>query len=256
MLYATAIATGLRLGELRSLDRAALDVDNGRLTLPGRFTKNKKAACQYLPNKLAAGLAAFADSGMIPSLYEKARTRRPLPENPLLYVPTHALKMLSKDLERAGIAKENEEGHTDFHALRVASITLASEAGANVKELQSFARHADPRLTTKVYAKQRDPRMGELAERIGQHLPLALESEAGSATGVHFEAGTGGPEMRNSLPEKALAVMEKEAEPARGSDRLRKSHIVSMRRVLTGRGPGSRLASRCSRRSGSHPGHR
>jgi len=209
MLYTTAIATGLRLNELRSLDRAALDVDNSRLTLPGKFTKNKKAACQYLPNRLAVGLAEFSDSGIIPKLYEKAHIQRALPANPLLYVPTHALKMLDKDLEVAGIAKENEEGHLDFHALRVASITLAAEVGANIKELQSFARHADPRLTMRVYAKKRDPGMGELAEKIGHSLPFEWESEAKCATGVHFAADTNEQQACKSLPEAALSLMQK-----------------------------------------------
>ena len=209
MLYATAIATGLRLNELRSLDRAALDVDNSRLTLPGKFTKNRKPACQYLPNKLAAGLAEFADSGFIPKLYEKARTQRALPANPLLYVPTHALKMFNKDLERAGIAKENEDGHLDFHALRVASVTLAAEVGANIKELQAFARHSDPRLTTRVYAKKRDPRMGELAEKIGENLPFGWESEAKSAMGVQFAADANEQQACKSLPEEALSLVQK-----------------------------------------------
>ncbi len=210
MLYATAIATGLRLNELRSLDRATLDVENGRLTVPGKFTKNGKPACQYLPGKLAAGLAEFADSGIIPKLYEKAGTRRNLPANPLLYVPTHALRMLDKDMERAGIAKENAEGHMDFHALRVASITLADEAGATAKELQSFARHSDPRLTMGVYAKRRDSRMGELAEKMGQNLHFGLETEANSATGVYFEAETDERQSRKCLPEMALSLTEKQ----------------------------------------------
>jgi integrase/recombinase XerD len=216
MLYATAITTGLRLNELRGLDRTALDVDNSRLALPGKFTKNGKPACQYLPAKLTAGLAGFADSGTIPTLYAKARTERTLPENPLLYVPTHALKMLDKDLEQAGIPKKSAEGCVDFHALRVASITLAAEVGANVKELQAFARHADPRLTTRVYAKKRDPRMMALAERMGENLPLEGESEARSATEVHFEAGADEQHTRKSLPQMALSLSEKTRSPSEG----------------------------------------
>ena len=40
-----------------------------------------------------------------------------------------------------------------------------------MKELQTLARHADPKLTFGVYAKSRDSRMIELAERIGGALP-------------------------------------------------------------------------------------
>jgi len=195
LVYAVALTTGLRKRELRRLDRADLDVKNNRLCLQWRQTKNKKPAVQYLPAKLVEQLVVFADSGKPARLYEKAQGQYALPSNPLLFVPSHILRSLNKDLERVGIDKVTREGRMDFHALRAAFVTLGAEAGANPKELQAMARHADPRLTFNTYARQRDPRMAELAERIGGSLPAVK-----CATGVHRE----GEGLPNALSNRAL----------------------------------------------------
>jgi integrase len=202
LVYAVALTTGLRLSELRRLDRGDLDVENGRLCLRWKQTKNKKPATQYLPAKLVEQLASFAESGSPSRLYENAKARYALPSSPLLFVPTHILRRFDKDLERVGIPKETSEGRLDFHALRASFITLGAEAGANVKELQTMARHADPRLTFGVYAKKRDARLAELAEKIGES--VVFETEC--ATSVH--PGVESPEQaaRKLLPELALSL--------------------------------------------------
>jgi len=94
LLYATAIITGLRVSELRRLDGADLEFQKGRLHLRWKKTKNRKAAYCSLSAKLAEQLIVFADSGAPRRLYEKAHTRRALPETPLLFVPTHAVRLL------------------------------------------------------------------------------------------------------------------------------------------------------------------
>ncbi len=197
LVYAVALTTGFRKRELRRLDRADLDLENRRLSLQWRLTKNRKPTTQYLPAKLVEELAFFADSGTPGELYAKAGGRYALPASPLLFVPSHIIRRFDRDLARAAIPKETHEGRLDFHALRASFVTLGAEAGANPKELQSMARHADPRLTFGVYAKQRDPRMAELAERIGDALP-SLEC----ATSVHPEGGA----LVKSLPEAALTT--------------------------------------------------
>jgi len=205
LAYAVAIASGLRLSELRRLDRGDLDAENSRLHLKWKQAKNRKPAHCYLSANLTAALVAFADSGAPRRLYEKAQTRRALPESPLMFIPTHLLRLFNEDLETARIVKENREGRLDFHALRVTGITLAGEAGATMKELQTIGRHADPRLTLNIYSRCRDPRMMELAERVGQVLP-GVES----AIGVHFESAATVQGARKSLPEQALSLSDRE----------------------------------------------
>lgn len=203
LVYAVAICTGLRVSELRRLGRDDLNVENSRLRLRWKQTKNHKDCFCYLPTKLAAVLAEFADSGSPQRLYEKARIRRTLPPAPLLFVPTHLIRCFNADLAKARIGKTTAEGTLDVHALRVAFVTLGVEAGANPKELQSLARHSDPRLTFGIYAKQRDPRMASLAERIGEAIP-----DVESATGVHFAPEGVTPDARKSLPEHTLPFAE------------------------------------------------
>ena len=74
--------------------------------------------------------------------------------------------------ESTGIPKETKEGKLDFHGLRVSFVTLAVEAGANIREAQTLARHSTPELTANVCVKTRDVRLAELAESIGEKGPL------------------------------------------------------------------------------------
>tara|TARA_B100001013_G_scaffold276352_1_gene176728 strand:+ start:305 stop:502 length:198 start_codon:yes stop_codon:yes gene_type:complete len=44
------------------------------------------------------------------------------------------------------------QGYAGFHSLRVTYITLVVEAGSNVKEAQTLARHSPPNLTMNIYS--------------------------------------------------------------------------------------------------------
>jgi integrase len=90
-----------------------------------------------------------------------------VPAEPLLYVPTHPGREMEKDLKDAGIEKTTAEGKVDFHAYRTAYTTFVVESGANVKEAQTLLRHSSPDITMNVYARTREDRLVELAERIG-----------------------------------------------------------------------------------------
>ena len=58
------------------------------------------------------------------------------------------------DLKAAGINYKDERGRVfDFHALRGAYISRIERTGATVKTLQTLARHTDPKLTLKRYAR-------------------------------------------------------------------------------------------------------
>jgi hypothetical protein len=90
--------------------------------------------------------------------------------DPLLYVPSHPGRDLEVDLKAAGIPKHTEDGKIDFHALRVAYVSFVLEAGASAKEAQTLARHSTPDLTMNVYARARDTRLSEVAEKVGEQV--------------------------------------------------------------------------------------
>ena len=180
-LYEVAILSGLRAGELASLTRDDLDIEQSGFKLDAAWTKNRRKGFQPLPRKLVKRLAEYADSGVVAGLYRRFFARFPSAEHALLYVPSHPARELDEDLAAAGIPKQTKDGKLDFAALRNCYVTLVAEAGANVKELQVLARHSTPNLTLNVYARARDERLAELAENIGE----SVLSESKCATGVH-----------------------------------------------------------------------
>jgi len=70
-------------------------------------------------------------------------------------------------------------GKADFHALRVTYTSLIIEAGASVREDMTAARHVTPGLTLGVYAKARNSRLQELAEKVVGAVLDAPEAFAG-----------------------------------------------------------------------------
>jgi hypothetical protein len=97
------------------------------------------------------------------------------------------------DLEAAGIPKHAPGGKVDFHAARVAYITLVLESGVSVKEAQVLARHSTPEMTMNVYGRTRKEKLSEAVEQVakaietqGKYVPsmqrLAVGAEQESAT--------------------------------------------------------------------------
>ena len=154
LVYETALATGFRAGELRSLRVGDLDAQNGILHLAAASAKNRQDAYQplsrYLSDKLAARSAGKPETA------------------PLLQTRRHIDRDFTTDRDKAGIPKDAFGGVATFHSLRHTAITLANECGATVKALQGFARHSDPHLTMNIYAHVRRGEQSELAERMGK----------------------------------------------------------------------------------------
>ena len=168
LLYKTAFLSGLRANELRSLTLAHLDRTRHGLHLDAAWTKNRQASFQPLPAQLVEDLYGFASAGYPQDLYARSahKWRHALPDEPLLYVPTHPARTLDTDLVRAGIPKEAIGGKLDFHAVRLAYINLVLEAGATVKEAQTLARHATPQMTLGVYGRTREERLHQVVEQV------------------------------------------------------------------------------------------
>ena len=140
MLFATAVGTGLRLNELRTLTSAsfALDGTPPTVTVAAGYSKRRRKDVQPLP----AGLAAI----LIPWLSGKPAGRPPWGKL------RRGAELLRADLATAGIAEETPEGVCDFHSLRHTYISRLVRSGVNVKLAQSLARHSTPTLTLGVYA--------------------------------------------------------------------------------------------------------
>lgn len=178
LLLETALSTGLRANELRSLSEGDVDVANGLLRLSANWTKNRKACEQPISLGLAQQLVKFSQSGEPSRLYRfiaskrrvTARVMDPIPNKPLLCVPLHPARELDKDLKKAGIPKHTDEGKVDFHACRVAYITLIVESGASIKEAQTLARHSSPTMTFNTYSRVRGGRLASTVESVSERI--------------------------------------------------------------------------------------
>lgn len=196
LVYEVALSTGLRANELRSLRVGNLDTRAGGLRLEGTWTKNRREDFQPLPQHLVERLVQESSG--------KAATA------PLLKgINTHPARTFRRDCDKAGIAADAFGGRADFHALRHTAITLAGECGATAKEMQTFARHSDPRLTMNTYAHVRQNRRSELANRLGQVIdfakkdaiisdPRTQDVHAQRAQSVHAKA-VGAEELSRNL---------------------------------------------------------
>jgi len=186
LLYQTALASGLRVKELRSLTVGHLDTTRACLYLSANWTKNRKAGTQPVPRWLVEALVEVSEG--------KASTA------PLLEVPANATDAFNKDLKTAGIPKTLPTGKLDFHGLRVAFISEIIDQGASVKEAQRLARHSSPELTFNVYAKTRLGRLSDVAERAG----AGLRIDQDHAVSMHLQAaGAEGTDVTR-IPDRQL----------------------------------------------------
>jgi integrase len=199
LLYETALVSGLRANELRSLTLRHLDVARRGLNLDAKWTKNRKNGFQPLPLWLVAKLRATAERGDSEQLYRlhyarRDAKRRAPKDDPLLFVPSASLSRdLDKDLEAADIRKWTPDGKLDFHAIRNTYINLVLDSDVTAREAQALARHSTPDLTFNIYGRARQDHMAEAVERIGNRLfstPERVPSVHRLAVGAEQESAT------------------------------------------------------------------
>ena len=154
LLYEMALYSGLRLGELRHLTGAHLDIDRSGVRLDAAWTKNRRAGFQPLPGHLVSKLARATE----------------FPSSPLLPVPSQpqVTRNFERDLEAAAIPKVTEEGVMVFHSWRGTYATLLDALGASPKETQELMRHATPVITMQRYVKARYDRQKALVQTMAE----------------------------------------------------------------------------------------
>ena len=195
LLYRTAIETGLRSNELRSLTRGRLHLTGGRpyVACDAAETKNGRAAQQFVTPALAADLAAHV--------------ARKVPGAALFKMPheTNLARMLRADLAEARkawlaeskadpqlyaereasdfLTERNEAGEVlDFHALRHTCGGWLTLAGESPKVIQSVMRHAQISLTLDTSGHLMP---GARADAVGRLADLLYgPSEGARATGT------------------------------------------------------------------------
>jgi integrase len=177
-LYSTAVATGLRAGELASLTPESFRLNEPTVALAAKRAKNKTAAVLPLTAGLARQLVGYLAKkpACVPVWGGTwARDKR-------------GAEILRSDLERTGIpyVVDSPEGprHADFHALRHTFVTSLAATGIGPKELQTLARHSDAHTTLSHYTHTTPEALAAAVGRLrlpggeGDGNPLATMSRA------------------------------------------------------------------------------
>ena len=143
VLYLTALETGYRMNELRSLTVADfdLDLDGASVSLRAEHTKNHLPAEQLIKRSRAQQYRTFLAG------------REPGERVFALPGDNEVLEAFRRDLKAAGIEAVDGRGvKVTFHSLRYGLATALDRAGASLKERMAILRHSDRgNLTLGVY---------------------------------------------------------------------------------------------------------
>ena len=144
LLYRTALETGLRANELRTLTVGACHLYETPpvLVVKAAYSKHRREDHQPITPGLARILAQY-----VHGRESHERVFRNMPNS------DSTAEMLRKDLEAAGIPYIDSAGlFADFQALRHTYITNLARGGAKPKEAMDLARHSDINLTMARYS--------------------------------------------------------------------------------------------------------
>jgi integrase len=182
IIYLVAASTGIRRGELRSLEwrDVVLDMAQPFIFVRKSIAKNHKDAKQPLAEYVARELEKVRpiDFGTNERVF-----KRGMPD----------MDTFRKDLAAAGIPYiDNQARFADFHALRTTFSTLLALVGVAERVRMELNRHSDPRLTAHTYT---DASMLPLSAAIST-LPVLMDDSQDS----HIHSQPIVPERPNLSP--------------------------------------------------------
>jgi len=165
-IYAIAVGTGLRRGEIARLRWCDVDLERARVSVTAASAKSRREQSVDLHPNLVLELKAIRPRGA--STTDLVFEKRAFP----------SIRTFWADLERARIPRVDAEKRVvDFHALRTTFISWLAASGAHPRTAQALARHASIETTMERYT---DVRLLDLRGTVAR-LPLpALDRGARS----------------------------------------------------------------------------
>ncbi len=227
LLYATAIQTGLRSSELRSLTRRRMFLDGEQpyITCKASSTKNKQFARQYIQPALADQLRLHAAKKTLgTSVFAMPATEdvASMLRSDLHPARQEWIKAAKNDPEERlrreqsdFLADVNHDGeHLDFHALRHTCGAWLAMTGAHPKAVQAIMRHSSITLTMDTYGHLFPGQEAETVARLPAMMTDPPEALAATGTddeaaegwaqnGAHLKGNSGREEARGDQKEKA-----------------------------------------------------
>jgi len=237
LLYATAVQTGLRSSELRSLIRRRLFLEGERLhiTCAAGSTKNKREARQYIQPELAAELRAHVATKALaaavfamPPIEEVAgmlRSDLADARREWLRAARHDPQERASRADSDFLAPVNHEGETlDFHGLRHTCGAWLAMNGAHPKAVQAVMRHSTITPTMDTYGHLFPGQEAETVARLPSMLPALPEVLRATGTDDFVAPpGDGGSSGAQRVAQQL------------GRERLRGPRSIARRRPGTGR---------------------
>jgi len=145
LLYRTAVESGLRVNELRSLTVSSFDFKDCTVTVEAGFSKHRRQDILSLRKDTAQELKEFfIKENKTPGVKAFGGTYKRLTDK--------TAEMIRKDLKDAGIEYCVDGKFFDFHSQRHETGTLLASSGVDVKTAQSLMRHQDVNLTMSIYS--------------------------------------------------------------------------------------------------------
>jgi integrase len=162
LIYKTLILTGLRKSELARLRIADLRLEDNppHLRLQAGSEKSRQGNALLLRADLADDLRHWLTVKLQMVQADAQKRRHKVPETlastaTVFTVPGCLIRILDRDLKRAGIAKVNARGERlDIHALRKTHATLLLASGVSPAVVKTSMRHSTIELTTGTYLDQ------------------------------------------------------------------------------------------------------
>lgn len=172
LLYQLALESGLRSGELRSLQVRSFDLEIGTVVVKAAYSKHRRDDELPLKPDTVEELKVFF-AGKLPM----ARAFNMPPEN-------QVVKMLRANLVGANIPYVDESGrYADFHSLRHTTGSFLAACGVHPKVAQVIMRHSKIDLTmsryTHVFKGQESEAVAGLPD-----LSLPSSKQKAAATGT------------------------------------------------------------------------
>ena len=240
IIYKTLVLTGLRKGELSSIDVGYLELDEpvAYIVLQAADDKSRDGAEIPLRADLADDLRSWL-ADKLRALQDDCQQRgEPIPSKlpasePVFRVPRDLFKILDRDLRMAGIPKKDGRGRSiDVHALRHSFGTLLSRAGVGPRTAQAAMRHSTIDLTMNTYT---NPRLLDVHGAIDALPVLPLDaglepdSSEARATGTDDATPLRFAPTPDNLVQSKSSVDKTDRDPSEG--RSGNSDVVSLESV-------------------------
>lgn len=150
--YKIAAFAMVRWSEVARLTWAEIDLNDGLINIAKGSDKAKRGDVVPLYSELARELAAWRPDDWTPS--------------GVVVGPCPRMPTWQRDIKKAGLDYSNNSGSLHRKCLRASAITWLLEAGEPLPHVARIARHQDPKITMKHYAKLRLVNLSATIERL------------------------------------------------------------------------------------------